>query len=63
LIYLFALKEALEIYRKKDSLEKIFNSLKNEIEIKPLRIWSDDSIYGAIIIGFHRSTTHILDEI
>ena len=46
------LKEALEIYRKKDSLEKIFNSLKNEIEIKPLRVWSDDSIYGAIIIGF-----------
>ncbi len=45
-------KEALEIYRKKDSLEKIFNSLKNEIEIKPLRVWSDNSIYGAIIIGF-----------
>ena len=45
-------KETLEIYRKKDSLEKIFNSLKNEIEIKPLRVWSDNSIYGAIIIGF-----------
>lgn len=46
------LKGALEIYRKKDSIEKIFNSLKNEIEIKPLRVWSDNSIYGAIIIGF-----------
>lgn len=46
------LTEALQTYRKKDSLEKIFNSLKNEIEIKPLRVWSDDSIYGAIIIGF-----------
>lgn len=46
------LEEALEIYRKKDSIEKIFNSLKNEIEIKPLRVWSDNSIYGAIIIGF-----------
>lgn len=46
------LTEALVTYRKKDSLEKIFNSLKNEIEIKPLRVWSDDSIYGAIIIGF-----------
>jgi transposase len=45
-------KGALEIYRKKDSIEKIFNSLKNEIEIKPLRVWSDNSIYGAIIIGF-----------
>jgi len=46
------LTEALKTYRRKDSLEKIFNSLKNEIEIKPLRVWSDDSIYGAIIIGF-----------
>jgi transposase len=46
------LKEALETYRKKDSIEKIFHSLKNEIEIKPLRVWSDASIYGAIILGF-----------
>ena len=46
------LKQALETYRKKDSIEKIIHSLKNEIEIKPLRVWSDDSIYGAIIIGF-----------
>jgi len=46
------LAEALLTYRKKDSIEKIFNSLKNEIEIKPLRVWTDNSIYGAIIIGF-----------
>ena len=46
------LEQALETYRKKDSIEKIFNSLKNEIEIKPVRVWTDNSIYGAIIIGF-----------
>lgn len=46
------LKEALETYRLKDSIEKIFNSLKNEIEIRPLRVWSDNSIYGALLIGF-----------
>lgn len=46
------LKEALETYRKKDSIEKLINSLKNEIEIKPLRVWSENSIYGAILIGF-----------
>jgi len=46
------LKEALDTYRKKDSIEKLINSLKNEIEIKPLRVWSDNSIYGAILIGF-----------
>ena len=46
------LVQALQIYRKKDSIEKIINSLKNEIEIKPLRVWTDASVYGAIIIGF-----------
>jgi transposase len=46
------LEEALQTYRKKDSIEKLINSLKNEINIKPLRVWSENSIYGAIIIGF-----------
>ena len=46
------LSEALSIYRQKDSIEKIFHSLKNEIEIKPLRVWSEHSIYGALILGF-----------
>ena len=45
-------RDVLQTYRKKDSIEKIIHSLKNEIEIKPLRVWTDDSIYGAIIIGF-----------
>ena len=46
------LAEALERYRKKDSIEKIFHSLKNEIEIKPLRVWTEKSMLGAILIGF-----------
>ena len=46
------LEQALQTYRRKDSIEKIFHSLKNEIEIKPLRVWSDASIYGAIIVGY-----------
>ncbi len=46
------LEKALEIYREKDSIEKIFNSLKNELQIKPLRVWSDSSIYGAVLLGF-----------
>ena len=46
------LEQALETYRKKDSIEKLINSLKNEIEIKPLRVWTEKSIYGALIIGF-----------
>lgn len=46
------LHEALETYRQKDSIEKIFQSLKNDIDIKPLRLWSENGIYGALIIGF-----------
>jgi len=44
--------EVLEIYRQKDSIEKIFCSLKNEIDIKPLRVWTVSAIYGALIVGF-----------
>ncbi len=36
----------------KDSIEKVMNSLKNEIEIKPLRVWSEHCIYDALILGF-----------
>jgi len=46
------LKEALEIYRMKDSVEKIFQSMKNDISIKPLRVWSTKSIKGAVLVGF-----------
>jgi len=46
------LKEALKIYRMKDSVEKIFQSLKNDINIKPLRVWSTNSMKGAVLVGF-----------
>ena len=49
---IWSIAQALQTYRKKDSIEKIFHSLKNEIEIKPLRVWSEHSIYGALVIGF-----------
>jgi len=32
------LAQALEIYRMKDAIEKVFQSLKNDINIKPLRV-------------------------
>jgi len=46
------LAEALVTYRKKDSIEKIFHSLKNEIEIKPVRCWKKERQYGVLLIGF-----------
>src|SRR3989338_7840604 len=46
------LKQALEIYRMKDAIEKVFQSLKNDIDIKPLRVWTTKSLCGAILVGF-----------
>ncbi len=46
------LKQALMTYRKKDSIEKVIQSLKNDINIRPLRVWSNNSMYGAVLIGF-----------
>jgi transposase len=44
--------EALRIYRAKDAIEKLFHSLKSEIEVKPVRAWSDDAVHGVLLIGF-----------
>ena len=46
------LEQALKTYRMKDAIEKVFQSLKNDINIKPLRVWTTKSICGAILIGF-----------
>ena len=46
------LEQALQTYRRKDSIEKMINSLKNEIEIKPLRVWTDNRLDGVMLIGF-----------
>ncbi|MCP4557317.1 MAG: transposase [Herbaspirillum sp.] len=46
------LEEALSLYREKDSVEKIMHSLKNEICIKPVRVWSTNSINGVLLIGY-----------
>ena len=44
--------EALRIYRSKDIIEKLFHSLKSDIEIKPVRVWSEDAVHGVLLIGF-----------
>ena len=44
--------EALKIYRSKDAIEKLFHSLKSEIEIRPVRVWTEDAVYGVLLIGF-----------
>ncbi len=55
--------EALKVYRSKDAIEKPFNSLKSEIRIKQVRVWTDDAVYGVILIGFHHSADDQFDTI
>ena len=45
-------QDALRIYRSKDAVEKLFHSLKSEIEVRPLRVWSEDAVYGVLLLGF-----------
>jgi transposase len=45
-------EEALRIYRSKDAIEKLFHSLKSEVEIKPVRVWTEDAVFGVLLIGF-----------
>jgi transposase len=44
--------DVLKIYRRRDSVEKLIESLKNQIDIKPLRVWSENSVKGILFIGF-----------
>ena len=45
-------KLMLEIYRRKDVVEKSFNNLKNDLDLERLRIHSDEAMEGRIFIGF-----------
>jgi len=48
----FSLHEAIQYYREKDSVEKLFKSMKNELRIRPTRCWTQEAIDGSILIGF-----------
>jgi len=48
----FSVHEALRFYREKDGVEKLFNSMKNEIKLRPTRVWKREEIYGSILIVF-----------
>ncbi|MEM0467068.1 MAG: IS1634 family transposase [Candidatus Thermoplasmatota archaeon] len=48
----FSLHEALQYYREKDGVEKLFHSIKNELHIRPTRCWTQEAIEGSILIVF-----------
>jgi len=39
-------------YRDKDCVEKLFSSMKSDIGIRPIRTWTDNGVYGVLLIGF-----------
>jgi len=41
----------LRLHRSKDAIAKLFHSLKSEVEIKPVRVWTEDAVYGVLLIG------------
>ena len=45
-------EEILEIYRMKDVVEKCFDELKNSIDMKRLRVHSEETMNGKMFVGF-----------
>lgn len=39
-------------YRDKDCVEKLFSPVKTDIGIRPIRAWTDNGVYGVLLIGF-----------
>lgn len=46
------LERALALYKDKDKAEKLFRSIKEGTELRPMRHWSNDAIIGYILIIF-----------
>jgi len=45
-------KEVLSFYRRKDKLEKIFDNIKNELNMKRLRVHSEEATEGRLFLSF-----------
>lgn len=48
--------DVYSIYRKRDRVEKLIESLKNQIDLKPLMTWSDRSVEGTLLLCFLAQT-------
>lgn len=45
-------REARSMYRSKDIVEKLFSSMKPDIWVRPIRTWTENGVYGVLLIGF-----------
>ena len=53
-------QQALEEYYDRISIEEFFNVLKNELDAEPVRLHSQETVYGHILLCFIASFFHIL---
>jgi len=44
--------EVFSTYRRRDTVEKLIDSLKNHIDLKPMRVWSENSVKGTLLLCF-----------
>lgn len=44
--------EAVQLYRAKDAVERAFDNIKNELDMKRLRVHSDDAMRGRLFVAF-----------
>ena len=44
--------EALMVYRDRDAVEKCFDALKNQLDMKHLRIYNSTSMGGKLFVQF-----------
>jgi len=44
--------EVFSIYRRRDTIKKLMDLLKNHIDLKPMCVWSEDSVKGIPLLFF-----------
>ena len=42
----------MDIYRRRDTIEKSFDNLKNELDMKRLRIHTSETVRGKVFVSF-----------
>ncbi|MEM3513414.1 MAG: IS1634 family transposase [Thermoplasmata archaeon] len=45
-------KEALSLYRERDAIEKLYDEMKNDMELQPLRVRKNETLKGLVFLYF-----------
>lgn len=50
--YRVSMQEAISLYRKKDAIEKYFDKMKNDLDVKRLRVHTQEAVEGRLFLCF-----------